>query len=366
MLLGILKESDDRRVAISPESVKKFKDKFEVKVETGAGANAQFSDKDYTAAGAEATDRKTVLSTADLVFSIDPINQEEAQSLKPGAILICQFAPFNDDKLTVFLAEKGITAFSLDMVPRTTLAQSMDVLSSMASIAGYRAVLKATDFLPRYMPMLTTAAGTIPPAKVLILGAGVAGLQAIATARRLGAVVEAFDTRAASKEEVESLGAKFVEVEGATDDKAAGGYAVEQSDDYKKKQAALIADKAEKADIVITTALLRGRPAPTLVPKTTLDRMKAGSVVIDMASVTGGNCEVTKDKETVVYNGVSVVGHSNLSEEVAQHASILYGKNIENYLKLLWNEQGELDFENEIVAKSCITHNKENYYAKNA
>ncbi|BDD06149.1 NAD(P) transhydrogenase subunit alpha [Aureibacter tunicatorum] len=365
MQLGILKELSDNRVSISPESVKKLSKSYEIVVEKDAGISAFFSNEDYEAVGAKSTSRDELLKNCDIVFSINPPSLDDLGLMKKNAIIVSQFSPFNQPEIAEQIAQLGISALSMDMIPRTTLAQAMDVLSSMASIAGYRAVLKASDYFPRYIPMLSTAAGTIPPAKALILGAGVAGLQAIATAKRLGAVVEVFDTRAAAKEEVMSLGAKFIEVEGATDDKAAGGYAVEQTEDYKKKQAELIAEKASKADIIITTALLRGRPAPLLLPKSTLDNMKPGSVIVDLAAITGGNCEVTENKKVVTYKGISVIGDSNLSEEISQHASILFGKNIENYIKILFTESGELDMENELVSASCLAHQNENIYKKN-
>ena len=233
----------------------------------------------------------------------------------------------------------------------------------MASISGYKAVLMAASHLPRYFPMLTTAAGSIPPAKVLILGAGVAGLQAIATSRRLGAMVEAFDTRLAAKDEVMSLGAKFVEVEGATDDKAAGGYAVEQTEEYKKKQQELIADHTAKSDVVITTALLRGKPAPLLITEEMVKSMKPGSVIVDLAAITGGNCALTKLDEIVEKYNVTIIGLKDLSATVPLHASQLYSKNIMNYLKIFLKEgQIEFDFEDEITNSSCIVHNGEIKY----
>jgi NAD(P) transhydrogenase subunit alpha len=239
----------------------------------------------------------------------------------------------------------------------------MDVLSSMASIAGYKAVMLAGSYFPRYFPMLTTAAGTIPPAKVLVLGAGVAGLQAIATARRLGAIVEAFDTRLAAKEEVQSLGAKFVEVEGARDDKEAGGYAVEQSEEYKQKQKELIGQHIGKSDVVITTALLRGKPAPILITKEMVNQMKSGSVVVDLAAVAGGNCEYTQKDKIIMENNVTIIGLSELSSTVPAHASQLYSKNIMNYLKTFLKEgQLDLDFENEIISSSCIVQEGEIKY----
>ena len=249
----------------------------------------------------------------------------------------------------------------MDMIPRTTRAQSMDVLSSQANIAGYRAVLLASTLYPRYFPMFMTAAGSIPPAKVLILGAGVAGLQAIATAKRLGAVIEVFDTRPAVKEEVMSLGAKFVEVEGAADATKAGGYAVEQTEEYKQKQQQRIAESVAKADVIITTAQIPGKKAPILITEAMLDTMKNGSVIIDLASATGGNTPFTKNNETIVHNGVTIVGNSNLPSGMPFDASKMYGKNVLNFLQLIITKEGtiNLNFEDDIVKGCCITHNNE-------
>ena len=293
-----------------------------------------------------------------MLISINKLPAEIYRAIKDDAVVISSFQPFNDNEVSKSLSTNNITVFSMDMIPRITLAQSMDVLSSMASIAGYQAVLEAATHLPRYFPMLTTAAGTIPPAKVLVLGAGVAGLQAIATAKRLGGVVEAFDTRLAAKEEVESLGAKFVMVEGAQDDKEAGGYAVEQTDEYKQRQQVLIQEKAAKADVIITTAQLRGKPAPLLIKAETVKQMKPGAVIVDLASSTGGNCELTKDKETIEVHHVTIIGSSDLAQQVPMHASQLYSKNILNFLKVLIDEEGalKLDLENEILGSSCIAH----------
>jgi len=258
-------------------------------------------------------------------------------------------------------ANAGVISFSLDMLPRTTRAQAMDVLSSQANIAGYKAVLTAANNYSRYFPMFMTAAGSIKPAKVLILGAGVAGLQAIATAKRLGAVVEVFDTRPAVKEEVMSLGAKFVEVEGAADASKAGGYAVEQTEEYKQKQQQKIAESIEKADIVITTAQIPGKKAPILISEEMMSRMRNGSVIIDLAAATGGNTPFTKNNETVIHNGVSIVGNSNLQATMPSDASKLYGKNILNFLQLIIDKENNLNlnWEDDLVAGSCITFNGE-------
>ena len=264
--------------------------------------------------------------------------------------------PFTDENIVKGLTAKGLNVFSLDMIPRTSLAQSMDVLSSMASIAGYQAVIDALNILPRYAPMMITAAGSIKPSKVLILGAGVAGLQAIATSRRMGAMVEAFDTRTAVKEEVESLGAKFVEVEGATDDKEAGGYAVEQTEEYKQRQSELIQERARTADVVITTAQLRGRPAPTLISNDTVEQMKKGSVIVDLAASTGGNCALTENDSVIDHQGITIIGDSNLPNKMPQDASTLYSNNILNFLKHIVRD-GTIDLqsEDEILSKSLIS-----------
>ncbi|MGB0982792.1 MAG: Re/Si-specific NAD(P)(+) transhydrogenase subunit alpha [Saprospiraceae bacterium] len=357
MKVGILKEANEARVSIIPDTVKKLVGLgHSCLVETGAGLESFSSDKDYKAAGAVVTDRKEVINTVDLLISITPIAPNELKNALSHLTQIALFEPFNAPDRIKNYAQAQHNAFSLDMIPRITIAQSMDVLSSMASIAGYKAVLLAANLIPSYFPMLSTAAGSIPPAKVLILGAGVAGLQAIATAKRLGAVVEASDVRAAAKEEVMSLGGKFIEVEGATDDKGAGGYAVEQSEDFKKRQQALVQAKAKKADVIITTAQLRGRPAPTLIPASTVNEMRAGSVIIDLAASTGGNCELSKDNETVNHNGVRIVGNSNLAALVSSDASSLFSRNIFNFLKHLTDKEGQFkfDMEDKITASALI------------
>jgi NAD(P) transhydrogenase subunit alpha len=364
MQIGVLKETNDKRVSIIPESVKILNDSGnEIWVEKLAGKAAFFSDEDYRESGARVVSRDEILTTSDLIISISPVERSEINKIKKSAIYISSFQPFVDEKITKVLSDAGLTALSLDMIPRITLAQSMDILSSMASIAGYKAVIMAASYLPRYFPMLTTAAGTIPPAKVLVLGAGVAGLQAIATAKRLGARVEAFDTRLAAKEEVASLGAKFVEVEGATDDRSAGGYAVEQTEEYKQKQKQLIADHAALSDVIITTALLRGKPAPLLITEEMVKNMKPGSVIVDLAALTGGNCALTETEEIIEKYRIVIIGLKDLSATVPRHASRLYSKNIMNYLKVFLKEgQIEFDFEDEITNKSCIVHKGEIKY----
>ena len=259
------------------------------------------------------------------------------------------------------LLKEGVTSFSLDMTPRTTRAQAVDILSSMATIAGYRAVLVAASKLPNFFPMFMSASGTIKPSKVLILGAGVAGLQSLATSKKLGAVVEVFEVRKAVKEEVESLGGKFIEVEGAKDDASAGGYAVEQSEDYQKKQADLIHKHATQSNVVICTAQIPGKKAPLLIPKATVDAMKPGSVIIDMAAGSGGNCELTKKDETVIHNRVRIIGNSDYPSKMPVDASKMLGKNYLNFLDLMIDEEGKLklDFEDEILAGTCITKDGE-------
>ena len=357
MIIGIIKEQNEARVALVPEVAKKLieKEKVNVWVESGAGKGAFFSDADYEAVGTSINKRSEVFQQADLLVSIHPPSHEELATCKTQAVVLSLFQPFFHKTIGEELKAMDLRAFSFDMIPRTTLAQSMDVLSSMASIAGYRAVLAAANHFPSYFPMLITAAGSIPPARVLILGAGVAGLQAIATAKRLGARVEAFDVRTAAKEEVESLGAKFIEVEGAKDDKAAGGYAVEQTEEYKRRQKELVHQRAMRADIIITTAQLRGRKAPILVENRTVESMKKGSVIVDLAASTGGNCALTQNDKIINHNGITIIGNSNLPAQMPIDASLLFSNNFYNYVKLMIKE-GELhlDFEDEIIAKSYI------------
>ncbi|HKP31915.1 MAG TPA: Re/Si-specific NAD(P)(+) transhydrogenase subunit alpha [Chitinophagaceae bacterium] len=359
MTIGVLKEPGfETRVSLLAESIPALiKKGITVLVESKAGERAFCSDSEYEKAGARIVAQSEV-SSADIILSIHP-----PQSLQSGkqAILIGVYQPlYNADQVSNF-QKNNFTVFSLDMLPRTTRAQSMDVLSSQANIAGYKAVVLAADTYPKYFPMFMTAAGSIAPAKVLILGAGVAGLQAIATAKRLGAVIEVFDTRPAVKEEVMSLGAKFIEVEGAADASKAGGYAVEQSEDFKQRQQARIAEAIAKADIVITTAQIPGKKAPILITNSMLDKMKNGSVVIDLAAATGGNTEATKNNEMTRYNGVSIIGNSNLPATMPYDASKLYGKNVLNFLQLIIDKEGKLNlnWEDDLVKGSCITHGGE-------
>ncbi len=360
MILGILKETNkDKRVSLLPEQAAVLVAKqVSVIVETGAGSAAYAADATYTEKNVSVKDRATVLSTADLVLSINPLSSAEMAQLKPGAVVLGTFQPLFNIDLVKQAINKKASLFSMDMIPRTTRAQSMDVLSSQANIAGYRAVLLAATMFPKYFPMFMTAAGSIPPAKMVIIGAGVAGLQAIATAKRLGAVVEVSDTRPQVKEEVMSLGAKFIEVEGAADASKAGGYAVEQSEEFKQRQQQRLAESIAKADIIITTAQIPGKKAPVLITDAMLKSMKPGSVVIDLAAATGGNTAVTKNNETIVYEGVTILGNSNLASDMPSDASKLYGKNILNFLQLIITKEGALvlNFEDDLVKGCCIAH----------
>ena len=330
-------------------------------VEKDAGLTAFASDADYTSAGAKLDSKSNVISQSDVLVKINPPTTEEKGMLTEGKVFLAVLNPFFNVDLIKELAAKNITSFSLDVIPRTSRAQAMDILSSMATVAGYKAVLTAANTLPKFFPMFMTAAGTITPAKVLILGAGVAGLQAIATSRKLGAVVEVFDVRAAVKEEVTGIGGKFIEVEGASDDKTAGGYAVEQSEEFKQRQAQAIHDHAVKSDVVICTAQIPGKKAPLLLKKATVEAMKPGSVIIDIAASTGGNCEVTKNNESYVHNGVTVNGNSFLAVDMPSDASKMFGKNVINFLKLIITKEGNLNlnWDDDIVKGTAVTHNKE-------
>lgn len=362
MTIGLLKEpAQETRVSLLPEAVATLtKKNITVLLETGAGENAFSRDKDYEKSGAKVASRNEVLQSSNLILSINVLSSQDVMP-PPGTILIGVYQPLYNQPIMQQWAEKGLTTFSLDMLPRTTRAQSMDVLSSQANISGYKAVLTAAHLYPRYFPMFMTAAGTIPPAKILILGAGVAGLQAIATARRLGAVVEVFDTRPAVKEEVMSLGGKFIEVEGAADATSAGGYAVEQSEEYQQKQQQKIKESIAKADIIITTAQIPGKKAPILITEEMLNSMRNGSLIIDIAAATGGNTPFTKNNETIFHNGVAIVGNSNLPSTMPSDASKLYGKNILNFSQLIIDKEGNinLNWDDDLVKGSCITYKGE-------
>jgi NAD(P) transhydrogenase subunit alpha len=377
MKIGIAKERRpyEARVAASPDTVKKFVSMgLEVAIESGAGLTAAYTDAAYEAAGAKIVKTaKDALGSADIVLKVrKPIGPgaevekeaDEIALMKSGATLISLMEPYKDRALIDALAAKKITTFALELVPRITRAQSMDVLSSQANLAGYKAVLDACNEFGRAFPMMMTAAGTVPPARCLVMGAGVAGLQAIATARRLGAVVSATDVRPAAKEQVESLGGTFVAVEDEEFKQAetAGGYAKEMSDAYKKKQAELIAETIKKQDIVITTALIPGRPAPVLVSEDMVKTMKPGSVIVDLAVEQGGNCPLSEFGKVVKKHGVSIVGHANVPSRIAVDASALYAKNVLNFLTPLYDAEAKslkINLEDEIVKGSLITRDGE-------
>ena len=360
MIIGILKEPiGENRVAMLPEQLAVLvKLGIEVMVEVDAGIRAFANNDSYSAVGATITDRNTLLSSANIVLGYWSISNEDVLKIQKEAVLVGVFQPLFNYSLMNEWAAKGVTVFSLDMIPRTTRAQSMDVLSSQANIAGYKAVLKAADLSPRYFPMFMTAAGSIPPAKLMVLGAGVAGLQAVATAKRLGAVVEVPDTRAAVKEEVMSLGAKFIEVEGAADASAAGGYAVEQTPEFKQKQKERLALSVSKSDVIIATAQLQGKSAPLLIDENMLKLMKPGAVVIDLAASTGGNVFGVQNNAIIQLHGVTLVGNSQLASDMPADASKVYGKNVFNFLQLILTKEGQinLNFEDDIVKGCCMAH----------
>ena len=377
MQVGIIKERrpGESRVAITPDTVKKFLDLgLSVLIESKAGITAAITDKAYEDAGAKIVKTSVeALSQADIVLKVQkPIVPEskgkselnEVALMKDGAVLICLMEPYASHKLLETLASKKITVFSMELLPRITRAQTMDTLSSQSNLAGYKAVLEAANTFGRAFPMMMTAAGTVPPAKCLVMGAGVAGLQAIATARRLGAVVSASDVRPAAKENVESLGASFVAVQDEEFKQAetAGGYAKEMSDAYKAKQSELIASTVAKQDIVICTALIPGRPAPVLVTEDMIKTMKPGSVLVDLAVEQGGNCPLSVADKTIVKNGVSIVGQTNMASKLPIDASILFAKNLLNFLTpMIGKDQKQLiiDIDDEIIKGSLLTQNGE-------
>ncbi len=361
MLIGVPKEirPGEKRVALIPESIKRLKAKgFDVVVERGAGFAASVRDDDYEKVGARLVTTQEAWQ-ADLIIKVQVPSTDEAARTKEGAAVVSLCYPDNNTAVIDVLAARKVTALALEKIPRTTLAQMMDVLSSQASIAGYRAVILAAEALPKLFPMMMTAAGTITPARVLILGAGVAGLQAIATAKRLGAVVEVFDVRKVVKEQVESLGAKFIEVPSDEDAQTASGYAKELSEEYKRKQADLIREHIAKADVCITTALIPGKPAPRLLDEPTVNVMRPGSVIVDMAAEQGGNCALTKPGERVTTaGGVTIVGENNLPSQMAVHASQMFSRNIEKLL-LHIAKDGALKLDmNEEITKGVVVLNQ--------
>jgi len=362
MIAAVLKETitGEKRVAATPKTVKELINSgITVRVQSAAGEDSFFSDQDYQNAGAEVvTEITDLLNGVDIVLKVAPATLEEMDAMPDGITYISLFQTTKRAEQVRKLSAKNITGFSMHLIPRTTLAQSMDAISSQANIAGYKSVLIGAAHLPVYMPLLMTAAGTIPPAKVLILGAGVTGLQAIATAKRLGAQVESFDVRPEVKEEVESLGAKFVAVEAdGNDGVGEGGYAKETSEDYKIRQREMIKKHIAKSDLVITTALIPGRPAPLLIPTEMVNGMKPGSVIMDLAAENGGNCELTKGGEIINYNGVMIDGTINLPSSMQVHASQLYAKNIFSFVTYLIKEgQLNIDEEDEIISGALFTH----------
>ncbi|HJQ27131.1 MAG TPA: Re/Si-specific NAD(P)(+) transhydrogenase subunit alpha [Blastocatellia bacterium] len=362
MQVVVLKESQagEARVALVPDSVKKLAAlNVRVAVESGAGRDAGASDENYQAAGAEiSTDRAALLGAADVLAAINAPPGEVIERLKPGAVVIGFLRPLDEPQPMRPLAERQVTAFAMELVPRTTRAQAMDALSSMATVVGYKAVLMAAERLPRMFPMLTTAAGTVPPARVLVLGAGVAGLQAIATARRLGAVVEGFDIRAAAGEAVKSLGATFLELDlSGIQTEDAGGYAKEITEEAMQRARALIAKTARTADVIVTSAQVPGRRAPLLVTEEAVAGMKRGSVIVDLAASTGGNCALTRAGEEVDAEGVIILAPLNLAATVAVHASQLYSRNLTAFLSLMVKDGAlNIDMNDEIIASSCVTH----------
>ncbi|RAM52852.1 MAG: Re/Si-specific NAD(P)(+) transhydrogenase subunit alpha [Hapalosiphonaceae cyanobacterium JJU2] len=366
MRIAVAKEIEvcERRVALVPDIVARLvKQGLEIWIEAGAGERAFFNDAAYEAAGATIiADTNKLWSEADILLKVSPPQEREdgrseIDLLKEGAVLISFLNPLGNPVIAQKLANRKVTALSMEMIPRTTRAQSMDALSSQASIAGYKAVLIAAAALPKYFPMLTTAAGTIAPAKIFIMGAGVAGLQAIATARRLGAIVEAFDIRPAVKEEVQSLGAKFVEVKLDEETTAAGGYAKEISEDSKKRTQELVTEHIKNADVVITTAQVPGKKAPLLVTEDMVKQMKPGSVIVDIAAEQGGNCACTDPGRDIVAHGVTVIGPINLPSSQPVHASQLYAKNLTSLMQLLIKDKAvDVNFADDIIDAACITH----------
>jgi NAD(P) transhydrogenase subunit alpha len=368
MKIVITKESrlDERRVAVVPETVKRLlARKMEVSVQEGAGAGALISDDEYRTAGARVeSSRDAVLSDADVLVQIRPPAASDIARLRGGAALVSLLYPLVETETVRALADMHITAFAVDMIPRTTLAQMMDVLSSQATAAGYEAVILAAAALPKFFPMLMTAAGTMAPARVLILGAGVAGLSAIGTARRLGAVVEAFDVRRVVKEQVESLGAKFLEVD-SEDAQGAGGYATELSDESKRRQSEAIARHAASADVVICTALLPGRRAPILLTDSMVRGMRPGSVIVDLAAEQKGNCELTRPGETVVEHGVTILGPTDAPSRLAAHASQMYSRNMERLLlHVIRDGTWKIDPADDITSGCLITQHGEIVHAR--
>jgi proton-translocating NAD(P)+ transhydrogenase subunit alpha len=359
--IGVPRETapGERRVALVPETVSRLvSDQLEVVVESGAGAEASFPDEAYSEAGASVVNHADAVS-AEVVVRVQKPNNEEIAELREGAVLIAFLQPLTDREGIERLSERGVTGLAMESIPRITRAQPMDALSSQATVSGYKAVLLAADRLPKFFPMLMTAAGTVAPAKVLVLGAGVAGLQAIATARRLGAVVSGFDVRPVVKEQVESLGATFLEL-GVRGEETEGGYAQELSEEEQRRQEEELEERMPDFDVVITTALVPGRPAPRLIPASAVAAMRPGSVIVDLAAEAGGNCELTEPGEVVERENVTIVGLLNLPSTMPFDASQLYSKNVAALLgHLIRDGELELDFDDEITAATCVTRREE-------
>ena len=376
MIIGIPREilAGERRVALDPPSVKKLVEEgFDVLVEAGAGEQACFVDAEYEAAGARlAPEAAQVFGEAEIVLKVQPPQPlvtpqastagsnrgHEVDLLSEGASLIALLKPLDEPELAQRLAKRRVSAFAMELMPRITRAQSMDALSSQSTIAGYQAVLMAANALPRIFPMMVTAAGTLQPSKLLVIGAGVAGLQALGTAKRLGAITSAYDTRPVVREQVESVGARFVELELSTESaEDAGGYATAQTEDFYQRQRELLGEYVAASDVVITTALVPGQRAPLLIEESAIERMRGGSVVVDLAAEKGGNCACTKPDEEVVAHGVTLIGWTNLPSFVPSHASQMYAKNVTTFLDHLLEEgRLKLDLEDEITAGTLVTH----------
>lgn len=362
MKIAVLTEthSHECRVATSVEVVKKFVSaKHTVHIQAGAGLKSSISDAQFQAAGATLHANTEFLADSDVLLCVNLPQPESTDMLKPGAVIIGQANPYENRDAIANIAQKSLTLFCMEWLPRISRAQSMDVLSSQSNLAGYRAVIDAMHALGKAAPMMMTAAGTIPPAKVMVLGAGVAGLQAIATAKRLGAVVSAFDVRPAVKEQVESLGAKFIEVKSdeASNAETSGGYAKEMSEDYKQKQSALIHETLKTQDIAITTALIPGKPAPVLITEAMVRDMKEGAVIVDLAVASGGNCPLTERDHVTIKHGVTLIGYSNMPSRVASDASMLYAKNLMHFLALITDKEGNLNIpsDDEIIKGTLLT-----------
>lgn len=363
MTIAIMAESrpGERRVGLVPEAARHYlKRGWALRIQAGAGVGASFPDQLYEAVDVSVVpDRDALLDGARVVLKVQPPSLEEVAALPSGSVLVCHLDPLGPTEVIEALAGRGVTSFAVELIPRITRAQKMDVLSSQATVAGYKAVLMGASAMTRFLPMLTTAAGTVRPAKAMILGAGVAGLQAIATARRLGAVVSAFDIRPAVREQVQSLGAKFLEAtldEGSEDE---GGYAKALSEEQHQRELELIADNIKDQDLVITTAQIPGSPAPVLITGEMVGTMRPGSAIVDLASETGGNCEVTIAGESVDHQGVTVMGPTNLPAELPFHASQMYSRNLASFVDDLFDDEGAMDFDEEITAATCVTHGGE-------